>query len=174
MADLPNGPFSGYDNPDGTNTLYFPETNQTFTCTPLLVPASIISHVDKRAWMAMHDCREGGPLNTREVDKTIALLEDHLNDVRSIGVGQYSDWSPYYRYNFDGVYSYFCANTNGGHYWYADRSDLDLAIHEMDFYCGPYVAGCYAVGNDEETLFKLWGTCRSGIPVCLDDSRSPR
>ena len=75
---------------------------------------------------------------------------------------------PYFGYNFDCVYVYFCYNDKGG---YAkgdncDIVDLNYTVLKMDQKCGSYKPGYFQWDSPS-----LWGKFASGTNVCLGECR---
>ncbi|KAH7389343.1 hypothetical protein DE146DRAFT_619888 [Phaeosphaeria sp. MPI-PUGE-AT-0046c] len=173
IPDLPEGFFAGYNNPDGTSTLQFVDTHENFTFVP--IPAPKPSGIEKRgqgkpdcwAWM--------GRLNTAGVDAGIRALKDRLYTI-PIGLGQHSDWPPYFGYNNNGVYVYFCVNSGVDYlHWSFTYEELEWYSFWMDYFCGPYMSG-YLLDDryDIKNPYRLFGKAKSGTAVCQGNPRSPR
>lgn len=163
---LPEGFFAGFNNPDGTTTLQFLDSNQNFTFTGTEQPKA--ADLSKRT--AGASCW-GGALDSQGVDR--GMNEMRARTAQSpVGLGQYSDWPPYFGYNNLGVYVYFCVNSGA---WLLQhgftRADLDAMSGFMNDRCGRYRDG-YTWHNEEDAF--IFGMARSGTKLCLGNPRSPR
>lgn len=166
VPDLPNGFFAGFNNPDGTSTLQFLDTNQNFTFTAAQPPVS--ADLEKRDGLV--SCW-GGALDSQGVNIGMQEMRTRLAS-SPIGLGQYSDWPAYFGYNNFGVYVYFCVNTGDSQsYFRFTRKDLDEMSLYMDQQCGAYRDGYVSYGTWNYALF---GKVRSGTKVCLGNSIVPR
>jgi hypothetical protein len=171
-AELPEGFFYGYNNPDGTSTLHFPDTreNITFNPTPAPLPADLTK---RQNGLITYGCWSG-TLDRSGVDEAMNQMRTRL-DQTPIGVGQYSDWPPYFGYNVNGVYVYACENSGSGDASYAfKREQLDWMSYRMDQRCGAYVPGFVEESLREVPTRYLFGKARSGTAVCQGNWRSPR
>jgi hypothetical protein len=175
IPDLPNGFFSGHNNPDGTNTLHFHDTDETFTFMPRAAEAEEPLDLTKRQgdfWPARAFCWNPPTLNRDGTDESIRQMRSHIRRDGNISVGQYSNWAPYFGYNANGVYTYFCVNSgSSGSYRSFNMGDLDWATSYMDSQCGAYMPGYVRFNQDPD---KLFGKCVSGTPVCQGNPRSPK
>lgn len=173
VPDLPNGFFAGYNNPDGTSTLHFVDTNQNFTFVPTPESSSITpsSHLSKRVLAS--SCWSP-TLSHPGVDGAMSEMRTRLSHT-AIGVGQYSDWPPYFGYNNNGVYVYVCENSGIAGVSFSLTTDLfNRYSYAMDQRCGAYVAGYVEETFIEVPTRWLWGKAVSGTRVCLGNWRSPR
>lgn len=164
IPNLPEGFFAGYNNPDGTSTLQFIDTHENFTFTPR--EASEPASLDKRdGWT---DCWPG-KLNRDGVDAGMTEMRTRLSHT-PIGLGQNQDWPPYFGYNNNGVYVYFCVNSGGLFQFHSfTREDLDWFSYHMDQQCGAYVPG-YIRREDVEWM--VFGKAQSGTRLCQGNPRS--
>ncbi|CAA9964972.1 hypothetical protein CFE70_007981 [Pyrenophora teres f. teres 0-1] len=173
IPELPEGFFAGYNNPDGTSTLQFIDSNSNITFTPTSAPTSSTASGlqarqgtggDTPTWSCWP-----GTLDRNGVDQGIRKLRERLQS-SPIGIGQWSDWPPYFGYNNNGAYVYVCENT--GYSWNSygyTREDLDHQSYWMDQKCGAYVPGYFS-----GSAGILFGKARSGTAVCQGNGRSPR
>jgi len=169
IPDLPEGFFAGYNNPDETSTLHFLDTNENITFTPLPGPHS--TGLEKR--ITQFGCWDG-TLDRSGLDSAMNQMRSRLSQL-PIGVGQWSDWPPYFGYNANGVYAYACENSGvqGAYYFFRDTYLSDFS-YRMDQRCGAYVPGYIQESVwDNPTVF-LFGRAKSGTAVCQGNSRSPR
>lgn len=170
--DFPEGFFFGYNNADGTSTLHFPDKqeNMTFTPIPAPHPASLKT---RQNGLIQYGCWSG-TLDKTGVDAAMTMMRSRL-DHTPIGVGQYSDWPPYFGYNANGVYVYACENSGqaGASYPFR-REQLDWMSFRMDQRCGAYVPGYVEQSLREVPTRYLFGKATSGTAVCQGNPRSPR
>ncbi|XP_014553227.1 hypothetical protein COCVIDRAFT_29521 [Bipolaris victoriae FI3] len=167
IPDLPNGFFGGYNNPDGTSTLHFLDTNENITFTPTPAPS-----VPSRAKRAEEYGCWAGTLNRAGTDRAMNLMRERLSHT-PIGVGQLNDWPAYFGYNENGVYVYACENSGGaGNYFYFERSHLDRMSKMMDDRCGAYVPGYMMDWWWLPTHRELFGKAFSGTAVCQGNWRA--
>lgn len=173
VPDLPDGFFAGYNNPDGTSTLHFIDTNQNFTFTPIpeSPPSPSPPHLSKRVLFS--DCW-AGTLDRTGTNGAMSEMRTRLSHT-PIGVGQFSDWPPYFGYNNNGVYVYVCENSGIAGVSFSLGTDLfNRYSSSMDQRCGAYVPGYVEETFIEVPTRWLWGKARSGTKLCQGNWRSPR
>lgn len=161
MESLPNGPYEGFNLPNGstimksltTGTEYtFHLTNDTLSEEPLHRRSS--NAIAKRNV----DCW-GYQLDVTGVDYAVTLLK------RWAGSGIFLPScrkTNYFGYNHRGVYVYYCINAlhaQGN----LNVDDINYALSNMDRTCRPYEASYFRWPGSPE----LVGKCASGTPVCL-------
>ncbi|KAF3048417.1 hypothetical protein E8E12_011785 [Didymella heteroderae] len=135
VPELPDGFFAGYNNPDGTSTLRFLDTHENITFTPISAGDSSGLVEKRQNGLIEYGCWSG-TLDRSGVDTAMNLMRDRLSQI-PIGVGQYSDWPPYFGYNANGVYVYACENSGeSGAYYSFMRDQLDWMSYRMDQRCG--------------------------------------
>jgi hypothetical protein len=156
MKDLPDGPYKGVNNADGSATLTNIETGETFNISKDSAAKEKRSSalLEKR----LTSCW-GYQLDHGGVDQAVVQLKNWA------GTGH--DWSSgntpsYFGYNARGVYVYYCINAkhSSGN---IDVADIDYALGQMDSGCPRYEAGYFQWPGSPE----LVGKCRSGTAVCL-------
>ncbi|KAM0550233.1 hypothetical protein ACHAPJ_009082 [Fusarium lateritium] len=158
MKDLPDGPYKGSNNEDGTTTVTNIETGETFS----LKHEDDSSANEKRSDVSL-DKRDsycwGYQLDHTGTDEAVVQLKNWA------GTGH--DWSSgnkpdYFGYNVRGVYVYYCINAkhSSGN---IDVADINYALGQMDARCARYEAGYFQWPGSPE----LVGKCRSGTKVCL-------
>lgn len=165
--NLPEGFFAGYNNPDGTSTLHFPDTNENVTFTPVSDPESSL---EKRQDPDEIQFVCGpGTLDRAGLDSGMNQMRERLSHT-PIGVGQWHDWPPYFGYNANGVYTYICEATGatGAHLDFGMDAFNEYSYH-LDRRCGAYVAGYI-----HDKPWYLFGRAKSGTKVCQGNWRSPR
>ncbi|KAJ4982822.1 hypothetical protein SVAN01_11695 [Stagonosporopsis vannaccii] len=165
VPDLPEGFFAGFNNPDGTTTLQFLDTNQNFTFTPREAPG----HAGLQKRVGGYDCWNNA-LDAQGVDRGMNEMRQRLSHT-PIGLGQYSDWPAYFGYNNLGVYVYFCVNTGGWSNHAFTLQDLNEMSLYMDQKCGAYRDGYVTHGDFHWALF---GKAKSGTKLCLGNPRTWR
>lgn len=168
VPDLPEGFFEGYNNPDGTSTLHFLNTNENVTFTP--VSDSDSAGLEKRQDpdRIRFECGPGA-LDRAGLDSGMNQMRERLSHT-PIGVGQWSDWPPYFGYNANGVYTYICEATGATGARFDFRTDaFNDYSYRLDKKCGAYVSGYI-----HEIPWYLFGRAKSGTKVCQGNWRSPR
>ncbi|CEI70725.1 hypothetical protein FVEN_g790 [Fusarium venenatum] len=152
FKDLPDGPYKGVNNADGSSTVTNLETGQSFDFkAPAPAPAK--RSIEKR----FTDCW-GYELDHSGVDEAVTSLKNWA------GTGQ--DWSSqgtpsYFGYNARGVYVYYCINApnSAGN---IDVQDINYALGQMDAVCKRYEASYFRWEGSVEII----GNARSGTAVC--------
>ncbi|KAH7169781.1 uncharacterized protein B0J16DRAFT_376673 [Fusarium flagelliforme] len=157
MEDLPDGPYKGLNNDDGSSTFTNLETGESFN-----IKADNESTAnEKRSGISLNkrgtDCW-GYQLDHGGVDQAVVQLKKWAGTGRDWSSGNKPD---YFGYNSRGVYVYYCINAkhSSGN---IDVTDIDYALGQMDAKCQRYEAGYYQWDGSPELI----GKCRSGTQVC--------
>jgi hypothetical protein len=173
IPELPSGFFYDVNHVNGSNTLTFVNTDESFsfmpwnpapTYVPKPNPTKTLlerSQPSEKAPVGHSDCWNFGELNHSGVDQGINDFRAELED-SDLGLGIPDGYS-YFGYNEGGVFVSFCTNTNDSGYTdFFCTVDLNFATYWRDQDCGAYQPGYYEW--DSPSLF---GKCQSGTPVCL-------
>ncbi|KAF5246280.1 hypothetical protein FAUST_1397 [Fusarium austroamericanum] len=149
FKNLPDGPYSGINNADGSSSVTHMETGETFN---FAAPAKrSLEKRDTHCW--------GYELDHGGVDAAVVQLKNWAGTGRDWK----SDGTPsYFGYNERGVYVYYCINAprSQGN---LDVADINYALGQMDSKCKRYEAGYFRWDGSVEIV----GKTRSGDNICL-------
>jgi hypothetical protein len=156
--DLPDGPYKGVNNPDGSTSVTNLETGKTF-------------YFDHSKDLTANGKRSEAAIEKRDISCWGYQLDHTGTDEAVVQLKNWAstghDWSSgdtpsYFGYNARGVYVYYCINAkhSSGN---IDVADIDYALSQMDGKCQRYEAGYFQWPGSPE----LVGKCRSGTSVCL-------
>ena len=160
MENLPDGPYRGFNYPNGSTTMISLTSGKEFTF-----------HLNETA---TENTRRSDSVITKRDTSCWGYQLDHSGV--DIGVNQLKTWASeiggatltscarnqYYGFNNNGVYVYYCINRawSSGN---LDLVDVNYALTNMDSICIPYEAGYFLWPGSPE----LVGKCSSGTAVCL-------
>ncbi|KAF4947818.1 hypothetical protein FSARC_13880 [Fusarium sarcochroum] len=152
MKDLPDGPYEGRHNEDGTTTMTHLETRESFSISPS-------ESDEKRSDASLHKRSThcwGYQLDHAGTDEAVRQLR---NWASKGGTWSSDDTPDYIGYNNRGVYVYYCINIRqrSGN---IDQADIDYALGQMDGQCQRYEAGYFEWDNSYG--HELIGKCSSG------------